>query len=86
MLSKDLKLVFTCNLVGSFGDGLYAYVLPVYMSNRWVVVPQTVSMFVSFIAPYLGGLLYAFSPEYPFLVAAIVMPDIALLAVRLFRD
>jgi DHA1 family multidrug resistance protein-like MFS transporter len=53
---------------------------------RWVAVPQTVSMFVSIIAPYLGGFLYAYSPQYPFMVAVVAMPVLALLAVRLFRD
>jgi hypothetical protein len=43
-------------------------------------------MFVSFVAPYLGGLLYALSPQYPFMVAAVVMPVLALFAVRLFKD
>jgi MFS family permease len=33
VLNKDLKLIFTSNLVGSFGDGLYAYLLPNYMTQ-----------------------------------------------------
>ncbi|MEM2105393.1 MAG: MFS transporter [Candidatus Bathyarchaeia archaeon] len=33
-LNRDLKLIFTCNLVGSFGDGLYAYTLPKYLTGR----------------------------------------------------
>ncbi|MCJ7699786.1 MFS transporter, partial [Candidatus Bathyarchaeota archaeon] len=33
MLNRDLKLIFTTNVVGSFGDGLFAYLLPVYMRN-----------------------------------------------------
>src|SRR4030042_5943428 len=33
MLNRDLKLVFTTNLVGSFGDGLFSYLLPVYMGS-----------------------------------------------------
>jgi MFS family permease len=33
VLNRDLKLILTCNLVGSFGDGLYAYLLPVYITN-----------------------------------------------------
>ncbi|MEM3699543.1 MAG: MFS transporter [Candidatus Bathyarchaeia archaeon] len=33
VLSRDLKLIYACNLVGSFGDGLYAYLLPYYMTN-----------------------------------------------------
>jgi len=31
MLSRDLKLIYLSNLVGSFGDGLYAYIMPYYI-------------------------------------------------------
>ncbi len=34
VLDRDLKLIFTSNLVGSFGDGLYAYLLPYYMKEN----------------------------------------------------
>lgn len=30
-LSRDLRLIFICNFLGSFGDGSFAYLLPVYM-------------------------------------------------------
>jgi MFS family permease len=33
VLNRDLKLIFISNLVGSFGDGLYAYLLPYYMKE-----------------------------------------------------
>jgi MFS family permease len=33
VLNRDLKLIVACNLVGSFGDGLYAYLLPVYITE-----------------------------------------------------
>ena len=33
MFNRDLKLILTCNLVGSFGDGLYAYLLPIYITG-----------------------------------------------------
>jgi MFS family permease len=32
-LNRDLKFVFTSNLVGAFGDGLFAVILPVYMRD-----------------------------------------------------
>lgn len=34
VLNKDLKLVFVSNLVGSFGDGLYAFILPYYITEN----------------------------------------------------
>ena len=33
VLNRDLKLIFASNLAGSFGDGLYAYLLPYYMTD-----------------------------------------------------
>jgi len=33
-LKRDFKLLFLTNLVGSFGDGLYAYLLPVYVTEN----------------------------------------------------
>ena len=32
-LDRDLKLIFFANLAGSFGDGLYAYIMPYYMKD-----------------------------------------------------
>jgi MFS family permease len=47
---------------------------------RWVSIPQTVSMFSSFMAPYIGGVLYGASPRYPFIAALVTTPFLALLA------
>lgn len=60
---------------------------PESIRARWVSIPQTVSMFSSFIAPYIGGLLYDASPHYPFFVAIAIIPFLALLAsTKLFED
>ena len=53
---------------------------PERIRARWVSIPQTVSMFSSFIAPYIGGVLYDASPYYPLFVAIVAMVIIALLA------
>jgi len=29
--NQDLKLIFISNFIGAFGDGLYAYILPLYI-------------------------------------------------------
>lgn len=52
---------------------------PESIRARWVSIPQTVVMLASFIAPYIGGVLYDISPYYPLLVAIIVTPFLALL-------
>jgi DHA1 family multidrug resistance protein-like MFS transporter len=33
VLNRDLRLIFASNLVGAFGDGLYAYILPYYIAE-----------------------------------------------------
>jgi len=53
---------------------------PESIRARWVSIPQTVSMFSSFIAPYIGGILYNVSPYHPFLVAIVITLFLALLA------
>jgi MFS family permease len=51
---------------------------PESIRARWVSVPQTVTMFASFVAPYVGGVLYGISPFYPFMTAIIVTLFLAL--------
>jgi len=53
---------------------------------RWVSIPQTVSMFSSIIAPYVGGFLYDVSPYYPFMVGIVAALAFALLASTRFLD
>jgi MFS family permease len=47
---------------------------------RWASIPQTVSMFSSIVAPYVGGFLYDVSPYYPFMVGIVATLVFALLA------
>jgi DHA1 family multidrug resistance protein-like MFS transporter len=44
VLNKDLKLIFTSNLIGSFGDGLYAYLLPYYMKETLKANPVEIGI------------------------------------------
>jgi MFS family permease len=53
---------------------------------RWVSIPQTVSMFSSIVAPYVGGFLYDVSPYYPFIVGIAATAAFALLAFTGFLD
>jgi len=52
---------------------------PESIRARWVSIPQTVTMFSSFIAPYIGGILYGVSPYYPFIIATVTTLFLALL-------
>jgi DHA1 family multidrug resistance protein-like MFS transporter len=51
---------------------------PECIRARWVCIPQSLSMLTSFIAPYIGGLLYEASPYYPFLVTIAIAPFLAI--------
>lgn len=53
---------------------------PESMRARWVSVPQTVTIFASFIAPYVGGVIYETSSYYPFIIGIIATLLFALLA------
>jgi MFS family permease len=53
---------------------------PEACSARWISVPQTVSMFSSIIAPYVGGVLYASSKASPFMLAIVAASTLALAA------
>jgi DHA3 family macrolide efflux protein-like MFS transporter len=60
---------------------------PESIRARWVSIPQTVTIFSSFIAPYIGGILYGVSPYYPFIVAMVATLFLALLVTtRLFEE
>ncbi|MBC7131370.1 MFS transporter, partial [Candidatus Bathyarchaeota archaeon] len=71
---------FTILLVAAFLAGasfinwslMSAIIGPLAPENaraRWISVPQTISMAISFMAPYVGGIFYEFSPQYPFILA-----------------
>ena len=53
---------------------------------RWIAVPQTLCMFASFAAPYVGGVLYAASAQYPFIVAIVAMPVFAFLSIKILKE
>ena len=44
LLSKDLRLIFFANLAGSFGDGLYAYIMPYYMASSLKASPVQIGL------------------------------------------
>jgi DHA1 family multidrug resistance protein-like MFS transporter len=67
-------------IIWSLMGAIIGPLAPERIRARWVSVPQTVSMFSSFIAPYIGGLLYDASPYYPLFIAIVAMAIIALLA------
>jgi DHA1 family multidrug resistance protein-like MFS transporter len=87
MLFGDFRiLMFTFFLTGgsyltwSLLSAIVGPLAPESIRARWVSIPQTVGMFSSVAAPYIGGVLYEVSPYYPFVVAIGATFFIALLA------
>ena len=73
-------LTGTSYLTWSLMGAVVGPLAPESIRARWISIPQTVSMFSSFIAPYVGGVLYNASPYYPFIAAIVTTPFLALLA------
>ncbi|MGC9346299.1 MAG: MFS transporter, partial [Candidatus Bathyarchaeales archaeon] len=71
---------------GSYVSAVVGPLAPESIRARWVSIPQTLSMFSSFIAPYIGGILYEVSPHHPFLVAIVATLFLALLASKRLFD
>jgi MFS family permease len=55
-------------------------IAPESIRARWVSIPQAITVFSSFTAPYVGGVLYSFSPFYLFIIGIALTLLIALLA------
>ncbi|MCS7124933.1 MAG: MFS transporter [Candidatus Bathyarchaeota archaeon] len=69
--------------VWSLMSAIIGPMAPEPIRARWISIPQTISMFASILAPYLGGVLYNTSPNMPF-AFAIVM-TVALTLITLFQ-
>jgi len=59
---------------------------PESIRARWISVPQAVTMFASFIAPYIGGVIYEASSYYPFIIGIVTTLVFALLALTKFFE
>lgn len=70
-------------LTWSLMSAIVGPMAPKSIRARWISVPQTVTMFSSFIAPYVGGVLYGVSPFYPFIAVITATLLIALLTLTM---
>jgi MFS family permease len=55
-------------------------IAPESIRARWVSIPQAITVLSSFIAPYVGGILYNISPYYLFIIAIIATSLLALIS------
>jgi MFS family permease len=73
-------------LTWSLMGAIVAPLAPEPIRARWISIPQTLSMFTSFVAPYIGGVLYDASPYYPLYFAIALTFVIALLSLKKVLD
>jgi MFS family permease len=73
-------------ILGQIVFSFVGTVAPKAKRGLWVSIPQTCSGIAAFIAPYLGGYLYTFSPSYAFLVSVSAVPFLAIYAFVKLKD
>ncbi len=86
VLSVTLFLAGGSYMAWSLLSAVVGPLAPENIRARWISIPQTVSMFSSFIAPYVGGILFDASPYYLLIAAAAASCIMALLAATALED
>lgn len=86
VLSVTLFLAGGSYMAWSLLSAVVGTLAPENIRARWISIPQTVSMFSSFIAPYVGGILFDASPYYLLIAAAAASCIMALLAATALGD
>lgn len=86
VLSVTLFLAGGSYMAWSLLSAVVGPLAPENIRARWISIPQTVSMFSSFIAPYVGGILFDASPYYLLIAAAAASCIMALLAATALGD
>ncbi|MGB9741213.1 MAG: MFS transporter [Candidatus Bathyarchaeia archaeon] len=84
-LAFALFLIGGSYMVWSLMSAIIGPLAPESSMARWVAIPQTISMFISVLAPYIGGFLYAVSPNFPFtisIVASFLLATVTLLLLK----
>ena len=74
---------------GVTGALVYSFVGSIAPENKrgtWLCIPQSMSLFAAFAAPFIGGLLYTSSVYYPFAISLVAMPILAMLAFSRLTD
>ena len=73
-------------VVGSLVSSFVGTIAPENKRGLWVSVPQTMSLIAAFAAPYLGGILYTWSPLGTFAFSILPMPLLAFFAVMGLKE
>jgi len=80
VLAAALFFAGATYITWSLASAMVGPLAPEYMRAKWIAVPQTIGMLCSFLAPYVGGVLYKTSP-YNLLVVTSVASIISALII-----
>jgi MFS family permease len=73
-------------VTGSLVSSIVGTIAPEARRGLWISIPQSLSLFAAFAAPYLGGFLYACSPYYAFIVSISVAPFLLMFSLLALKD
>jgi len=73
-------------VTGSLVSSFVGTIAPEAKRGLWLSVPQSLSLFAAFAAPYLGGFLYTYSPYYAFIVSLTAVPFLLVFSMLALKD
>jgi MFS family permease len=73
-------------VTGSLVSSYVGTIAPEARRGLWLSIPQSLSLFAGFAAPYLGGFLYTYSPYYAFIVAICAIPFLLVFSMLVLKD
>lgn len=73
-------------VTGSLVSSYVGTIAPEARRGLWLSIPQSLSLFAAFAAPYLGGFLYTYSPYYAFIVSICAMPFLLAFSLLVLKD
>jgi len=73
-------------VIGSLVSSLVGTIAPEAKRGLWLSIPQSLSLFAAFAAPYLGGFLYTYSPYYAFIVSIVAAPFLLMFSMLALKD
>jgi MFS family permease len=71
---------------GQIVSSFVGTIAPKAKRGLWISIPQTCGGIAAFIAPYLGGYLYTFSPSYAFIISVSPVPFLVIYAIVKLKD
>ena len=73
-------------VTGSLVSSYVGVIAPEARRGLWLSIPQSLSLFAAFAAPYLGGFLYTYSPYYAFIVSICAAPFLLAFSLLALKD